>query len=126
MAVVDYLTTPARQRATLAESQHRPWPLARSDGWLMAQTWEDLLFAHWPVSPEAVRRHLPSALPLDTWDGQAWIGITPFRVHGVRLRATPPPPGMSSFLELNARTYVTLEEKAGIWFFSLDASSRLA
>ncbi|MBD0290388.1 MAG: DUF2071 domain-containing protein [Thermoleophilia bacterium] len=126
MAVAEYLTTPARQRATLAETEHRPWPLPRRDGWLMAQTWENLLFAHWPASPDALRTHVPSELPVDTWEGEAWLGITPFRVRGVRLRATPPPPLASSFLELNARTYVTLEEKPGIWFFSLDASSRLA
>ena len=92
----------------------------------MAQTWEDLLFAHWRVPVDAIRRHVPDALPVDTYDGDAWIGITPFRLHGLRLRSTPPPPFLSSFLELNARTYVTLDDKPGIWFFSLDASSQLA
>jgi hypothetical protein len=33
---------------------------------------------------------------------------------------------VSSFLELNVRTYVTHQGKPGIWFFSLDASSLLA
>jgi uncharacterized protein YqjF (DUF2071 family) len=35
-------------------------------------------------------------------------------------------PGLSSFLELNCRTYVRYDGRPGIWFFSLDASSRLA
>jgi uncharacterized protein YqjF (DUF2071 family) len=52
--------------------------------------------------------------------------MTPFRVAGLRLRGTLPLPGVSSFLELNVRTYVTAGGKPGIWFFSLDASSRLA
>jgi uncharacterized protein len=124
--VVDFLTTPARQNATLAETAHRPWPLPDGKPWLMAQTWDDLLFAHWPVPVEAVRAHVPAALPVDTFDGAAWIGVTPFRLTGLRLRGTPPPPILSSFLELNARTYVTLAGRPGIWFFSLDASSRLA
>ena len=39
----------------------------------------------------------------------------------------PPLPGVSSFLEVNVRTYVRAADgKPGIWFFSLDASSRLA
>jgi uncharacterized protein YqjF (DUF2071 family) len=33
---------------------------------------------------------------------------------------------LSSFHELNCRTYVRRGDRPGIWFFSLDASSRLA
>ena len=126
MDVLDFLTTPARQTATLRETGHRPWPLPQDDKWLMAQTWERLLFAHWRVPVQSVQAHVPGVLSVDTFDGAAWIGITPFRVSGLRLRGTPPAPVLSSFLELNARTYVTFEDKPGIWFFSLDASSRLA
>ena len=126
VTVADYLQTPARQAATLDETGHRPWPLPPAHRWLMGQTWDDLLFAHWAVPVKAVRAHVPDVLPVDTWDGEAWVGVTPFRLTGLRLRAMPPLPVLSSFLELNARTYVTLEGKPGIWFFSLDASSRLA
>ena len=92
----------------------------------MGQTWEDVLFAHWRVSPRALRAHVPPELPLDTFDGTGWLGITPFCLHGLRLHGTPPIPVASSFPELNVRTYVTLEAKPGIWFFSLDAGRRLA
>jgi uncharacterized protein len=92
----------------------------------MGQSWENLLFAHWRVDADALRRIVPEALRLQTHDGSAWLGITPFRVAGLRLRGTLPLPGASSFLELNVRTYVTAGGKPGIWFFSLDASSRLA
>jgi uncharacterized protein YqjF (DUF2071 family) len=37
-----------------------------------------------------------------------------------------PLPYLSSFPELNVRTYVTLDGKAGIYFFSLDAASAVA
>jgi uncharacterized protein YqjF (DUF2071 family) len=73
-----------------------------------------------------LRRHLPEGLEVDTHGGEAWLGITPFRVSGLRLRGMLPLPRLSSFLELNVRTYVTDGEKPGIWFFSLDASSQLA
>jgi uncharacterized protein len=126
VSVVDYLRTPARQAATLEDVAHRPWPLPPHDGWLMGQTWDRLLFAHWRLPPEDLRRHVPSELPLDTFEGDAWIGVTPFVLRGLRLRATPPLPGGSAFPELNVRTYVTLGGKPGIWFFSLDAASRAA
>lgn len=92
----------------------------------MGQTWENLLFAHWRVDADALRRLLPDAVRLQTHDGAAWLGMTPFRISALRLRGTLPLPRVSSFLELNVRTYVTAGGKPGIWFFSLDASSRLA
>jgi uncharacterized protein YqjF (DUF2071 family) len=92
----------------------------------MGQTWKDLLFAHWRVPPETMRAHVPPELSLDLFDGEAWIGVTPFEVTGLRLIATPPIPRVSTFLELNVRTYVTAGGKPGILFFSLDAASALA
>jgi len=44
----------------------------------------------------------------------------------VRLRWTPPLPGLSAFPELNVRTYVTAQKKPGVWFFSLDAANAIA
>ena len=123
--LTDFLSTPARQAAVVEETGHRPWPLPDSD-WLQAQTWENLLFAHWRVSDEELRGHVPEELPLDTFDGSAWLGITPFRLSGLRVRGLPPLPRFSSFLELNVRTYVRVEGKAGIYFFSLDAESTFA
>jgi uncharacterized protein YqjF (DUF2071 family) len=115
-----------RQARSLERLEHRPWPLPRR-GWVMGQTWEDLLFAHWRVPLEAVRAHVPAELEVELRDGSAWLGITPFRLTGLRARGTLPLPRVSSFLEVNVRTYVRAADgKPGIWFFSLDASSRLA
>ena len=111
-----------RQRSVLGETDHRPWPLPKAP-WLMGQAWVNLLFAHWRVPEEALRPVVPPQLPLDTYDGSAWLGITPFRVRGLRLRGTLPAPGLSSFPELNVRTYVSVEGKPGIYFLSLDADS---
>jgi uncharacterized protein len=116
----------ASQRRTLEETAHRPWPLP--DGaWLQGQTWCDLLFAHWRVPAEQLRRVMPEALPLHLCDdGHAWLGVTPFVVRGLHLRGTPPLPRVSHFPELNVRTYVELDGKPGIYFFSLDAARRAA
>jgi uncharacterized protein YqjF (DUF2071 family) len=92
----------------------------------MAQTWADLLFCHWPVAPGALRDHVPETLPLDLFDGSAWISVAPFEVQGTRPRGALPPPVLSRFPELNVRTYVTIRDRPGIWFFSLDAASALA
>jgi uncharacterized protein len=113
------------QARSLREVDHRPWPLP-SRGWLMGQTWERLLFAHWRVAHDVLRQQVPQRLELEEFDGSAWLGITPFRVVGLRLRGLPPLPLASSFHELNCRTYVRHGDRSGIWFFSLDASSRAA
>jgi uncharacterized protein len=115
----------AAQGRVLEELGHRPWPVPSSP-WRMGQTWFRLLFAHWPVPAEALRHLVPEPLELEEWDGSAWIGVTPFRVTGLRLRGLPPFPIFSSFYELNCRTYVRVGARPGIWFFSLDASSRPA
>jgi uncharacterized protein YqjF (DUF2071 family) len=116
----------ALQRRTLEERAHRPWPLPDSP-WVQGQTWRNLLFAHWRVPEERLRRVMPPQLPLHLYDdGSAWLSITPFVVTGLRLRGTPPLPWVSHFPELNVRTYVELDGKPGIYFFSLDAGRRAA
>lgn len=92
----------------------------------MEQTWHDLLFAHWPIAPDKLRPLVPARLSLETFDGQCWVAVAPFHMTGVRARWTPALPGVSAFPELNVRTYVSYEGKPGVYFFSLDAGSRLA
>jgi uncharacterized protein len=103
----------------------RPWALPRGP-WIMKQEWHDLLFAHWAVPVDELRALIPRALEIDTFGGQAWIGVVPFRMSGVRMRGTPAIPGLSRFPELNVRTYVVRDGKPGVWFFSLDAANAVA
>jgi hypothetical protein len=91
----------------------------------MSQTWSDLLFAHWTVPAAALRSRLPPGLALDTFSGDAWIGIVPFRMSNVAPRM-PVRGCRLAFPELNVRTYVVADGKPGVWFFSLDAASPLA
>ncbi|WP_235952316.1 YqjF family protein [Crateriforma spongiae] len=92
----------------------------------MRMTWSELLFAHWAVDPQVVAARLPAGVTLDTRDGKAWVGVVPFLMSNIAPRFCPPIPGLSRFLELNVRTYVTVDGKPGVWFFSLDAESRVA
>jgi hypothetical protein len=86
---------------------------------------EDVLFAHWRVEPASLARLLPPELTLDTFAGEAWLGVVASRVTNLRLRGLPPVPGLSSFAELNVRTYATLDDRPGIWFFSLELGNAL-
>jgi hypothetical protein len=93
----------------------------------MRQSWRHLGFLHWEVAAEALRRLVPEALAIDTFDGRAFVGLVPFTMHGVRPAWSPALPGMSRFHEVNVRTYVHRGgREPGVYFFSLDAASRLA
>ena len=94
---------------------------------VMHQNWHHLLFLHWEVPADELQALVPHGLSVDTFEGKAYIGLIPFTVTGVRPILMPPMPGVSSFHEVNVRTYVHREGRdPGVWFFSLDASSALA
>ena len=92
----------------------------------MHQHWGKLLFLHWRIEETLLRSLIPDVLEIDTFDGSAWIAVTPFTMWGIRASFLPPIPGASAFHELNLRTYVHLDGVPGVWFFSLDATNSLA
>ncbi len=112
-------------RAVIAPGEHRPWSIPSGPP-VMRQSWHDLLFAHWPVDPAKLQGVMPAGLPLDTFEGKAWVGVVPFRMSGIQLRGLPVVPFTSAFAELNVRTYVSVGGKPGVFFFCLDASNPLA
>ena len=112
-------------RGILNDVAHRPWPMPDAP-WIMTQTWHDLLFAHWPIAAGALRAKVPSEFDLDLFDGTAWLGVVPFRMTNVAPRGVPPVRWVSEFPELNVRTCVRVDDKPGVYFFSLDAGSALA
>jgi uncharacterized protein len=94
--------------------------------YLLAQSWRNLLFAHWPVLAESLEPRIPQGISLDTYAGDAWIAVVPFLMTGIRFRGTPPLPYLSTTLELNLRTYATVAGRPGVYFFTLDAASPIA
>ena len=94
---------------------------------VMRQRWAGLLFLHWPIAAAEIAARLPAGLEVDTYEGQAWLGVVPFFMERVRPVGLPPLPWLSWFHELNVRTYVhDAEGNPGVWFFSLDCNQPLA
>jgi len=91
-------------------------------GW---QRWRKLLFMHWPVPTDVMRAAVPSAFDLDLHEGVAYVGVVPFVMEGVRPKLVPEFAAFD-FLETNVRTYVLRNGEPGVYFFSLEAASRLA
>lgn len=105
----------------------RPYALPKRR-WARAERWRDLLFAHWPVPPEEIARLLPPGLQVDIFDQSAWLGIVPFSMERIRMRGVPRIPGASRYPELVMLTYVREENtnRAGVYFFTLEAANLLA
>ena len=53
----------------------------------MTQSWNSLLFAHWRVDASQVRRVVPDVFDLDLFHGEAWLGVVPFYMTNVGVRA---------------------------------------
>jgi uncharacterized protein YqjF (DUF2071 family) len=94
--------------------------------WVMTQTWHDLLFAHWQIDAAVLRSMIPPPFELDLFENEAWLGVVPFTMTNVGPRGVPSLPWISTFPELNVRTYVRVADRPGVYFFSLDAGSALA
>lgn len=82
--------------------------------------WETISFLHWPYEPGTVQRLLPEGLQVQTFDGAAWVGVTPFRIK-VRLPGVPVLPRTGVFPETNVRTYVgSPDGRRGLWFLRME------
>lgn len=107
-------------------SSPSPRPLPRGH-WIVTQRWNDLLFAHWPLPPQALALALPAELQPDLWHGSAWLGVEPFWVDRIKFRTLPPIPGGYHLPGLNLRTYVRHRETGvpGIYQISMETGSLL-
>jgi uncharacterized protein YqjF (DUF2071 family) len=91
----------------------------------MRMRWRDLLFAHWRVDVADLRTLIPPPLEIETFDGEAYVGVVPFLMEDVAPRGLPALGRLGRFPEVNVRTYVRHGELDGVWFFSLDDAERI-
>ena len=85
--------------------------------------WLGISFLHWRFDPDVIQAMLPKGLEVDTYDGSAWVSMTPFLMADQRPPLVPTS-RLGTFPETNLRTYVRgPRDREGIWFFSLEAAS---
>ena len=108
-----------RQRQRPVATPHGPVPVPRP---ALIHRWSELSFVHWRYDPAVVQKLLPEGLTVDVVDGAAWVGLVPFHCT-IRPPGVPRVPWVSSFEEMNVRTYVRGPDgRAGVWFITLDAA----
>jgi uncharacterized protein YqjF (DUF2071 family) len=104
---------------------HRQWEIS-PEPWRFYQEWNNAVFLHWRVVPDLIRPHIPATVELDTFQGEAWISLVAFTMEKLRVSYLPSVPGVSNFHEINLRTYVTKDNKPGVYFLSIEAQKLLA
>lgn len=92
----------------------------QEEGWVISQRWLDVAFLHYKVDPIELQKKVP--FPLDLFHGEAVVSIVPFVMSKIRFPFLPPVPGLSRLLELNLRTYVMINGKPAVYFFTLDSN----
>jgi uncharacterized protein YqjF (DUF2071 family) len=97
-------------------------PQGKSAG---SQKWRSLLFMHWEIPVSVLRPLVPKELEIDTFEGRGYLGLVPFKMRDIQPNWLPRRMAWK-FLETNVRTYVLHDNRPGVYFFSLDANSRLA
>lgn len=106
-------------------TSHRPWPLP-SEPWRYYQEWNHTLFLHWKIPLSDLEKLVPADARVDTFDGSAWISLVAFSMENIRPRGLPSIPAISNFKEINVRTYLTKNNKPGVYFLSIEAEKYLS
>ncbi len=104
---------------------HRPWNLPIGP-WNYYQEWNNALFLHWKVSTDALTKLIPKDISLDTFNGEGWISLVAFTMERIRPRNLPSVSIISDFHEINIRTYVTHDNKSGVYFLNIEAEKQIS
>ena len=109
----------------LQQTAHRPWKMPSSP-WHYYQEWNEALFLHFAVPAAEIEQQLPKGIELDVFEGQAYLSVVCFRMQNIRPRYLPAWDWLSDFYEINVRTYVKKDGKAGVYFLSIEAEKTAA
>ncbi len=109
----------------LSTTKHRPWNIP-NERWKFYQEWNNAIFLHWQVALHELRKFVPEALEIDLFDGKPWVSVVAFTMEGIRPKNLPPFPPISNFDEINIRTYVKYNGKAGVYFLSIEGGTKLS
>lgn len=97
------------------------WALSLQEkGWIISQRWSEVVFLHYKVDAKKLQEITP--FPLDLYQGDAIVSIVPFVMGRIRFPFLFPIPGLATLLELNLRTYVKVNGRPAVYFFTLDSN----
>ncbi len=109
----------------LDTTHHRPYEIPK-ESWQFYHQWKDILFLHWPIPKDILRPHVPDNLSLDTFQGQCYISYVIFSMRDIRPKNLFPFSPISDFHEINVRTYINLDGKAGVYFINIEAEKAIS
>lgn len=104
----------------LEQTDHRPWPLPKRP-WVHYQEWKNVVFLHWEIPKEILEALIPREVQLDTFENKAYVSLVPFTMKNTRIRYLPSNSLVSDFHEINLRTYIKKDNKAGVYFINMEA-----
>lgn len=107
----------------LSSVRHRPWEMP-IENWKFYQEWNNVIFLHWPVNYEELRKLVHPDLELDLFDGMPWLSLVAFDMEKIRPKNLPACNAISNFHEINIRTYVKYKGKSGVHFLSIEAANQ--
>ena len=112
-------------REILNTTQHRPFNLP-PESWKYYQEWNNVIFLHWQVELDELKKYVPKELTIDLFNGSPWVSVVAFTMEKVRLKYLPSFPPISNFDEINIRTYVTSGNKSGVYFLSIEGGTNIS
>lgn len=104
---------------------HRPWNIL-NDNWKFYQEWNNAIFLHYQVNLNELNKFVPKELEIEIFEGKPWISIAAFTMKKIRPKNLPAFSPNSDFDEINIRTYVKSNNKAGVYFFSIEGGKSLS
>ena len=114
-----------RSNEILSQTDHRPFNVPEKN-WQWFQAWNRVVFLHWNVDQQLLQKFVPSELKIDTYEDKAWISVVAFIMENVRHKNMISFPPISTFTEVNVRTYVNQNNMPGVYFLSLEAGKRIS
>jgi uncharacterized protein YqjF (DUF2071 family) len=109
----------------LNTTAHRPWTMP-TEKWKYYQEWNNAIFLHWQIDFQELQSLVPKGLEIDLFEGKPWVSLVAFTMEKIRPRSLPSFPPISNFDEINIRTYVKRDNKAGVYFLSIEGGTRIS
>ncbi|WP_237151154.1 DUF2071 domain-containing protein [Pontibacter actiniarum] len=69
---------------------------------------------------------VPDDLEIDLFKGKPWVSLVAFTMEKIRSRNLPYFSPVSNFDEINIRTYVKYNNKAGVYFRSIEGGAKIS